>query len=82
MTTIKQVVHGTHAWAGAGFPAHPHRGCQTVTHMLNGKIGHEDSVGNVGLLKMVTCSGRMRARGLFMNKCRNKPQTQGSMRGF
>jgi redox-sensitive bicupin YhaK (pirin superfamily) len=38
----------------AGFPKHPHRGFQTVTYMLNGKMGHKDSV---GLLKMVACSG-------------------------
>ena len=34
----------------AGFPAHPHRGFETVTYMLEGLMRHEDSVGNNGLL--------------------------------
>jgi redox-sensitive bicupin YhaK (pirin superfamily) len=34
-----------------GFPPHPHRGFETVTYMLAGKIRHEDSVGNTGLIE-------------------------------
>ena len=34
----------------AGFPPHPHRGFETVTYMLHGRMRHEDSVGNSGLL--------------------------------
>ncbi|HIO51810.1 MAG TPA: pirin family protein, partial [Pelagibacteraceae bacterium] len=32
----------------AGFPAHPHRGIETVTYMLAGKFKHEDSTGCKG----------------------------------
>ena len=32
----------------AGFPWHPHRGIETVTYMLEGKIEHGDSMGNAG----------------------------------
>ena len=32
----------------AGFPSHPHRGFETVTYMLDGRMRHEDSVGNLG----------------------------------
>lgn len=32
----------------AGFPRHPHRGIETVTYMLAGKINHRDSLGNSG----------------------------------
>jgi hypothetical protein len=32
----------------AGFPSHPHRGMETVTYMLKGKIEHTDSMGNSG----------------------------------
>jgi len=32
----------------AGFPMHPHRGIETVTYMLAGKVTHKDSLGNVG----------------------------------
>ena len=32
----------------AGFPSHPHRGIETVTYMLKGRIEHADSMGNSG----------------------------------
>lgn len=32
----------------AGFPWHPHRGIETVTYMLSGRVEHEDSIGNAG----------------------------------
>ena len=32
----------------AGFPAHPHRGFETVTYMLDGHMRHEDHLGNRG----------------------------------
>src|ERR1044071_3714860 len=32
-----------------GFPDHPHRGFETVTIMLEGRMRHQDSVGNVRL---------------------------------
>ncbi|HXX56014.1 MAG TPA: pirin family protein [Methanoregula sp.] len=32
----------------AGFPWHPHRGIETVTYMLEGKVEHGDSMGNAG----------------------------------
>ncbi|MCI4341092.1 MAG: pirin family protein, partial [Thermoplasmata archaeon] len=32
----------------AGFPWHPHRGIETVTYMLDGRVDHEDSLGNKG----------------------------------
>jgi len=34
----------------AGFPPHPHRGFETVTYMLAGRMRHRDSGGNEGLL--------------------------------
>ncbi len=33
-----------------GFPWHPHRGIETVTYMLEGKVEHEDSIGNKGVI--------------------------------
>ncbi|MBD3304926.1 pirin family protein [candidate division KSB3 bacterium] len=35
----------------AGFPWHPHRGIETVTYMLHGKVRHEDSIGNRGVIQ-------------------------------
>jgi len=34
----------------AGFPWHPHRGIETVTYMLDGKVEHADSIGNSGVI--------------------------------
>lgn len=35
----------------AGFPWHPHRGIETVTYMLKGKVEHQDSIGNSGVIE-------------------------------
>ncbi|MGE4353769.1 MAG: pirin family protein [Oscillospiraceae bacterium] len=34
----------------AGFPMHPHRGIETITYLISGKIEHEDSLGNKGAI--------------------------------
>ena len=34
----------------AGFPWHPHRGIETVTYLLEGKVEHEDSEGHKGTI--------------------------------
>ncbi len=34
----------------AGFPMHPHRGIETVTYMLGGRVAHKDSLGNAGTI--------------------------------
>lgn len=34
----------------AGFPRHPHRGIETVTFMREGRVRHEDSLGNAGVI--------------------------------
>lgn len=34
----------------AGFPWHPHRGIETVTYLLAGKVSHGDSLGNKGVI--------------------------------
>jgi redox-sensitive bicupin YhaK (pirin superfamily) len=33
-----------------GFPWHPHRGIETVTYMIRGKVEHGDSIGNSGII--------------------------------
>jgi len=35
----------------AGFPTHPHRGIETITYLLSGRIAHEDSLGNKGVIR-------------------------------
>ncbi len=34
----------------AGFPTHPHRGIETITYLISGRIEHEDSLGNAGVI--------------------------------
>ena len=33
-----------------GFPWHPHRGIETITYMLHGRVEHGDSLGNSGVI--------------------------------
>ncbi len=35
----------------AGFPPHPHRGFETVTYLLNGRMRHQDNDGNEGVIE-------------------------------
>jgi hypothetical protein len=35
----------------SGFPAHPHRGFETVTYLLNGRMRHRDNNGNEGVIE-------------------------------
>ena len=35
----------------AGFPTHPHRGIETITYLIKGKIEHEDSMGNKDVIR-------------------------------
>jgi redox-sensitive bicupin YhaK (pirin superfamily) len=34
----------------SGFPLHPHRGIETITYMLDGRVEHRDSIGNSGVI--------------------------------
>jgi quercetin 2,3-dioxygenase len=38
------------AYYVAGFPWHPHRGIETITYVLQGSVGHGDSMGNSGII--------------------------------
>lgn len=64
----------------AGFPPHPHRGFQTVTYMLAGKMGHADSVGNKGVIETGGLQWMNAGRGIIHEEM--PQQTQGLMRGF
>ncbi|WP_085284081.1 pirin family protein [Colwellia chukchiensis] len=64
----------------AGFPPHPHRGFQTVTYMLNGKMGHKDSVGNQGIIEDGGLQWMNAGKGIIHEEM--PKQTAGLMRGF
>ncbi|MDH4188617.1 MAG: pirin family protein [Betaproteobacteria bacterium] len=64
----------------AGFPSHPHRGFETVTYMLDGRMRHEDSVGNRGDLGPGDVQWMSAARGIIHSEM--PQQAEGRMRGF
>ncbi|MBT1063477.1 pirin family protein [Bowmanella sp. Y26] len=64
----------------AGFPPHPHRGFQTVTYMLAGKMAHADSVGNKGLIETGGVQWMNAGRGIIHEEM--PQQTEGLLRGF
>ncbi len=63
-----------------GFPDHPHRGFETVTLMLEGRMRHRDSVGNVGLLEPGSVQWMTAARGIIHSEM--PEQREGRMAGF
>lgn len=64
----------------AGFPDHPHRGFETVTYMLAGKMRHRDNAGNEGLLGSGGAQWMTAGRGLVHSEM--PEQTDGLMKGF
>jgi redox-sensitive bicupin YhaK (pirin superfamily) len=63
-----------------GFPDHPHRGFETVTYMLQGRMRHRDSVGNVGLLTPGSVQWMTAGRGVIHSEM--PEQEDGAMEGF
>src|SRR5262249_49271102 len=64
----------------AGFPAHPHRGFETVTYMLDGNMRHEDHLGNTGDRKSGGVQWMTAGRGIIHSEM--PQQESGRMRGF
>jgi redox-sensitive bicupin YhaK (pirin superfamily) len=64
----------------AGFPDHPHRGFETVTYMLNGRIRHRDNHGGEGVIEAGGIQWMTAGRGLVHSEM--PEQTEGLMRGF
>lgn len=48
-----------------GFPWHPHRGIETVTYLLKGKIEHGDSLGNNGVIEDLQCQWMTAGSGII-----------------
>ena len=64
----------------AGFPSHPHRGFETVTYMLDGRMRHKDNHGNEGLLTPGSVQWMTAGRGIVHSEM--PEQEEGLMRGF
>ena len=64
----------------AGFPDHPHRGFETVTYMLAGRMRHGDNQGNSGLLEAGSVQWMTAGRGIVHSEM--PEQQDGLMWGF
>lgn len=64
----------------AGFPDHPHRGFETVTYMLTGRMRHRDSAGHEGLLHNGGVQWMTAGRGVIHSEM--PEQESGRMEGF
>ena len=64
----------------AGFPDHPHRGFETVTYMIAGRMRHRDSAGNEGLLTNGGVQWMTAGRGVIHSEL--PEQEEGVMEGF
>jgi redox-sensitive bicupin YhaK (pirin superfamily) len=64
----------------AGFPDHPHRGFETVTYMIAGRMLHRDSAGHEGLLESGGVQWMTAGRGVIHSEI--PQQTDGVMEGF
>jgi redox-sensitive bicupin YhaK (pirin superfamily) len=63
-----------------GFPDHPHRGFETVTYMLAGRMKHGDHMGNVGLLRPGSVQWMTAGRGIVHSEM--PEQENGLLWGF
>ena len=64
----------------AGFPDHPHRGFETVTYMIAGRMRHRDSAGHEGLLENGGVQWMTAGRGVIHAEI--PQQEEGVMEGF
>ena len=63
-----------------GFPAHPHRGIETVTYMLHGEFEHEDSTGSKGRMKAGDVQWMKTGSGIIHSEM--PAMTEGKLQGF
>ncbi len=64
----------------AGFPDHPHRGFETITYMIAGRMLHRDSAGNEGLLQNGGVQWMTAGKGVIHSEI--PQQEEGVMEGF
>ena len=65
----------------AGFPMHPHRGIETVTYMLDGRVDHKDSMGNSGSIEKGDVQWMTAGSGILHEEMPKEPE-EGILEGF
>jgi len=63
-----------------GFPEHPHRGFETVTYLLNGKMRHIDNAGHEGVIESGGVQWMTAGRGILHSEM--PEQEDGLLQGF
>ena len=63
-----------------GFPEHPHRGFETVTYMLAGKMRHKDNAGNEGVISANGVQWMTAGKGIVHSEM--PEQESGLLKGF
>ncbi|MHA2077778.1 MAG: pirin family protein [Candidatus Thorarchaeota archaeon] len=63
-----------------GFPWHPHRGIETITYMIEGRVKHEDSLGNAGSIESGDVQWMTAGSGIIHQEMPNR--SNGMMMGF
>jgi len=64
----------------AGFPAHPHRGFETVTYLLAGRMRHRDNAGHEGVIEAGGIQWMTAGRGIVHSEM--PEQQEGLLEGF
>ena len=65
-----------------GFPWHPHRGIETLTYLLKGKVDHEDSIGNSGTIHPGEIQWMTAGSGIFHQEMPSSFGQDREMLGF
>lgn len=63
-----------------GFPTHPHRGFETVTYLLNGRMRHQDSAGHSGVIESGGVQWMTAGKGILHSEM--PEQEEGLMHGY
>jgi len=66
----------------AGFPWHPHRGIETITYMLHGKMKHGDSLGNGGVIQAGDIQWMTAGSGIIHQEMPKKQEDDSLLWGF
>lgn len=64
-----------------GFPWHPHRGIETITYVIDGKVEHGDSMGNKGVIESGDVQWMTAGSGIIHQEM-PKGDKRGAMGGF